>query len=570
VSAESAPSRVVAGADGAFEFEALAPGKVRVTATSPDFVAASENVEVGESGGSVELKMSPGASISALVVTPGGEPVPGAEVAIGPTGQPWSNTRSVSGADGRVRFAHLVPGRFSLTAGTAGRRSKPVDVTLEADQARDDLRIVMGGGATVVITVTGASPEERRQLSAGVGGRGYVAAQELPDGRWEARDVPPGRAQVYARTGNFDSPSARNVSKPVEVPEEGTLDVELMFEAGFTLTVHVVKDGQGVEGVMVWARAAAAGTATTGQGTTDASGSCRLVGLKAGKYEVSGYSQSNGAELPLQKVDLAGDQALEIVLPSGRLVGRVVASGTQQPLSNAVVTVKAAKADDSDMPTHRATTDDGGRFQFTGLESGSLTLTASRKSYVVETRTVTADPPEDLVIALARGDGLDVTGRDGLLGTPLSMLWLKVYDGAGADVLEAFPPLDSAGRGEIPSLKPGAYTIVAAGGSGYAPLTYEGVPVPGPALAVALTPGGTLDVDVAPERLKAGPLACVVTGPRGRLAFRMWANRGELQIYQAAVHLTNFPPVAGTLSCPGSPPVPFAVTEGGTTRIAVK
>ena len=86
VSAESAPARVVAGADGAFEFEALAPGKVRVTATSPDFVSASENVEVGESGASVELKMSAGASVSATVVTPGGEPVPGAEVAIAPGG----------------------------------------------------------------------------------------------------------------------------------------------------------------------------------------------------------------------------------------------------------------------------------------------------------------------------------------------------------------------------------------------------------------------------------------------------------------------------------------------------
>lgn len=570
VSAESASSRVVAGADGAFEFEALAPGKVRVTATFPDFVSASENVEVGESGGTVELKMSTGASVSAVVVTPGGEPVPGAEVAIAPGGQSWSNTRSVSGADGRVRFAHLVPGRFSLTAGSAGRRSKPVDVTLEADQARDDLRIMMGGGATVVITVTGASPEERRQLSAGVGGRGYVAAQELPDGRWEARDVPPGRAQVYARTGNFDSPAARNVSKPVEVPEEGTLDVELMFEAGFTLTVHVVRDGQGVEGVMVYARAALAGASTTGQGMTDATGTCRMPGLKAGSYRINAQSWSTSAQAPEQKVELSGDHTLEIVLPSGRLAGRVVASGSQQPLADATVSVKSMTADGSFGLRHDATTDDAGRFQLSGLESGSLTLTATRKGYVVETRNVTADPPEDLVVALTRGDGLDVTGRDGLLGTPLSTLGVKVYYGTGAEVLDTFSRLDSAGRGEIPSLKPGSYTIVAGGWSGYAPVTYEGVPVPGPALAVALTPGGTLDVDVAPEKLKAGPLACVVTGPRGRLAFRMWGNRGELQLYSSSVHLTNFPPVPGTLACPGSAPVPFTVTEGGTARIAVR
>lgn len=362
----------------------------------------------------------------------------------------------------------------------------------------------------------------------------------------------------------------RSVARPIDVPEEGVLDVELPFEAGVSLTVRVVKDGQGVEGVYVNARPAAADTATLGQGTTDASGSARLTGLKAGKYEVHAYAPSGGGEAPMQKVDLAGDQTLEIVLPSGRLAGRVVASGTQAPLGDAFVTVKAARTDASYQPTHTATTDDAGRFQFTGLEAGPLTLTATHKGYVVETRAVTADPPDDLVVALARGDGLDVTGRDGLLGTPLSTLWVKAYDGTGAEVLDTSTRLDSAGRGEVPSLKPGSYTIVAGGWSGYAPVTYEGVSVPGPTLAVALTPGGTLDVDVAPEKLRAGPLACVVTGPRGRLATRVWGNRGDLSLYSSFSHLTNFPPVSGTLSCPGSAPVPFTVTEGGTARIVVK
>ncbi|MBK9065166.1 MAG: carboxypeptidase regulatory-like domain-containing protein [Acidobacteria bacterium] len=572
VSADSAPARVTSDSDGAFELEGVMPGKVRVTATSPEFTAASETIEVGDAGGTVELKLSPGGTISAVVVSAGGEPVAGAEVTLVQAGQnSYGGSKSVAGPDGRVRFSHLVPGRFTLTAGSTGRRSKPVDVTLEADQARDDVRVVVGGGATVLVNVTGLSPEDRRQLSVMVTGAGsWAPAKELPDGRFEARDVAPGRGQAYARVASTGDPGGRSISRPLTVPEEGTVDVEIPFESGFTLTVRVVRDGKDVEGANVYARPALAEAATPGMGTTDPSGICRLTGLKAGSYSVNVFSFATSGTAPEQKIELTGDRSLEFALPSGRVAGRVVASGTRQPLGDARVSIKSMNADGTFGMTHDATTDDTGRFQLEGLEAGPLKLTAQRRGYVLETRSVTADGPEDLVIELARGDGLDVTGRDGLLGTPLGSLSVRVSDGVGAEVVSTYVRLDSAGRGEIPSLKPGSYSIVAIA-SGFAPSVHDGVPVPGPALAVALTPGGTLDIDVSADRLKTAPLKCVVNGPRGTpLAFHTWGNRGELSISMASIHLPNFPPVSGTLSCPGSAPIPFAVTEGGTTRIAVK
>jgi hypothetical protein len=77
-------------------------------------------------------------------------------------------------------------------------------------------------------------------------------------------------------------------------------------------------------------------------------------------------------------------------------------------------------------------------------------------------------------------------------------------------------------------------------------------------------------VDVAAERLKAGPLPCRVTGQRVPLVYRPWGNRGELSLANVSTHLTHFPAVAGLLSCAGTGPVPFMVREGGSTRIAVK
>src|ERR1017187_3848408 len=94
------------------------------------------------------------------------------------------------------------PGRYTLTAGIAGRYAKPVDLTLEADQAREDVRVVIGGGATVLATVTGLSPEERSQVTVFLDTKASrLNSKELPDGRFEVLDVAPGPTGVYARVG---------------------------------------------------------------------------------------------------------------------------------------------------------------------------------------------------------------------------------------------------------------------------------------------------------------------------------------------------------------------------------
>ncbi|MFI5181819.1 MAG: carboxypeptidase regulatory-like domain-containing protein [Thermoanaerobaculia bacterium] len=573
ITVESGSSRTTTDVDGAFTIEGLPAGKVRVTARNPDYAPTSEVAEVGEGGGAVELRLSPGASVSAVVVSAAGEPLPASQATLATQGQrSYGGTKAVTGPDGRVRFSHLSAGRYTMTAASAGRRSRPLDLTLEADQAREDVRVVVGGGPTVNVTVTGLTPEERRNVSVYIAGAGnsYADATALPDGRFEARDLVPGPAHVYAKAGPAFEPGGRYASRTLTVPEDGTVDVELPFEGGFSLTVRVVRDGQPFEGARVYADPLLRETGTPANGTTDAAGTCRLVGLKGGTYRVGAVSMTSSSLAPEQKIEVTADASLELDLPSGRLTGRVVASGSGRPLNDAHVTIRSESASGRVTLTHDATTDDTGRFEMTGLESGTLTLTAQRKDYVLETRSVAADSGSDVVIEMVRGDGLDVTGRDGLLGTPLGSLYVRILSGAGVDLAGMSVALDSQGRGEIPSLAPGSYTIVA-GATGLAPVAFDGVTVPGPALAITLTPGGTLDIDVSAERIKGSPLACLVTGPGGRpLPLRVWGKRGDLSISTTLVQLTTFPPVSGTLVCAGSAPVPFTVTEGGTTRLALR
>src|SRR5664280_1553909 len=570
VRAEGAPSGVTTETDGSFEIGGLAPGKVRVTARGSEYTPTTQVVEAGENAASIELKLSAGASVSAVVVSSGGEPQAGAQATLTQAGQDsFNGTKATAGPDGRLLFSHLAPGRFTLSAGIAGRYAKPVDLTLEADQARDDVRVVIGGGATVLATVTGLSPEERSQVTVYLDTNIYDGnAKELPDGRFEVLDVASGPAGVYARVGPSMDIGGKFVSRSVTIPEEGTIEVELPFEAGFTLTVHVQRDGQPVEGAWVHANPALPDNGTFGSATTDASGSCRLPGLKAGSFRVFVYSMATSSAAPEQKVDVNGDQTLEFNIPAGRLAGRVVASGSSQPLADVQITVTPANTSGLFM-SHSAMTDSTGQFQLSGLDAGPLSLTAQKKSYLVDTRTVSADAADDLVIEMTRGAGLDVTGQDGILGTPLGSFSAQVFDGSGTKLATSYVQLDSSGRGEIPSLKPGSYSIVA-NTSGYAPSAYDGVAVPGSGLTVTLTPGGILDIDVPAERLAAGPLACQVTAHGLPLAYRQWGKRGELSLRGASTHLTHFTAVAGLLSCPGTAPVPFMVTEGGSTRIAVK
>ena len=570
VRVEGAPSGATTDADGSFEIGGLPPGKVRVTARGSEYTPTTQVVEAGENAASVELKLSAGASVSAVVVSSGGEPQVGAQAMLTQAGQgSFSGTKATAGPDGRLLFSHLAPGRYTLTAGIAGRYAKPVDLTLEADQARDDVRVVIGGGATVLVTVTGLSPEERSQVSVHLDANVSLGnAKELPDGRFEVLDVASGPTGVYARVGLSMDFGGKSVSRSVTIPEDGTIEVELPFEAGFTLTVHVQRDGQPVEGAWVNARPAMPDNGTFGSATTDASGSCRLTGLKPGTFHVFVYSMATSSAAPEQKVDVNGDQTLEFNLPAGRLAGRVVTSGSSQPLADVQITVAPTNSGQSFM-SHSAMTDSTGQFQLSGLDAGPLSLTAQKKSYLVDTRTVSADAADDLVIEMTRGDGLDVTGQDGILGTPLGSFSARVFDGTGAQLAGSYVQLDSSGRGEIPSLKPGSYSIIV-NTSGYAPSAYDGVTVPGSGLTVILTPGGTLDIDVPAERLAVGPLSCQVTARGLPLAYRQWGKRGELSLASASTHLTNFPPVAGVLSCPGTAPVSFAVPEGGSTRIAVK
>ncbi len=559
-----------ADVDGVFEIEGVAPGKVQVSARHADYAAARETATVGEEGGSVELRLSAGGSVSAAVVSPSGEPVAGARATLSLAGG-GASQNAVAAADGRALFKHVPAGRYTLTAAEGGRASKAVEFALGEDESRDDLRAVLGGGATLRVTVSGLSPEERTRMSVGGGARHLRASEAGPDGRFELKDLAADSpVAVYVTVGQPGGPGdstsgMRSMHKIVQTPAAGgSLDVEIAFEPGLTLAVRVTRGGAGVE--RAWVSAVSDGQSGGASATTDANGSCRLAGLKAGKIRL--MASANGGPFSSTKTfDLSGDQSVEIEIPTGRIAGRVVAAGSGEPLDS--VTVSSSGVAGEDVSTS-GNTDSTGRFTLENVPAGPRKLTASLKGWMSDPKTVDAAEPGEIVVEMRRSEGLELRARDGLTGTPLARVSVRFQDGTGRTVASSSVALDGQGVGEAPVVPPGVYTVYL-GGSGYAPVRVDSAAVPGPAVAAALTPGGTLTVDVAAEKVAHGALDCRFTGRGGQpLAWSVYANPGEYRLSAPSAQLRNFPPVSGTLSCPGSAPIPFTVTEGGSARIAVK
>jgi hypothetical protein len=349
----------------------------------------------------------------------------------------------------------------------------------------------------------------------------------------------------------------------VSVPEgQGDVAAEITFDVGFSLSGTVTRGGQPVPDAFVAANLRGGG-GMSASSRTDASGGYHLEGLKEGDYNV----MTSGGGRP-QELHISGDATLDIVVPVARLAGVVVEAASKQPLAEAIVDA----ADESPAQTggprvmRGSATDSNGRFAIEDLEPKAYTLTARRAGFQYEKRQFTAAEAgsDELVIELQRGEGIGVQARDGIFGVPLRGLQARVLDASHTPVFTGNVELDSEGRGEIPSIKPGQYTAML-DASGYAPITVQ-VSVPAPLVSVAMTPGGNIEVHAGPAALAARS-AQLLDGNSMPYAFAIFAQPGRIDLNAPVRRVENVAPGRYTLSYAGAKPQSFTVAEGQTTVI---
>jgi protocatechuate 3,4-dioxygenase beta subunit len=138
-------------AEGRFAVRGLPAGPARVTVQHAKEAAAVEfDVPEAEPADELIVRLAPGATLSGVIVTQDGAPVPGASIMMTTAGLSTGVTADVQG---RFWIDGLPPGRLSLRAlpppqrrdGQPRSPGPPIEVTLTAGGHLSDVRLVLSG-----------------------------------------------------------------------------------------------------------------------------------------------------------------------------------------------------------------------------------------------------------------------------------------------------------------------------------------------------------------------------------------------------------------------------------------
>jgi large repetitive protein len=520
VGADAGDGEAATDAEGRYEIAGLAPGTYVLTASHPDWSEATARVELAEEPASADIRLSRGGSLGGAVLA-SGRPVAGAQVSLSAAGDtgarpgagfPGSGEQgALSDEGGRFRFDRLTPGRYTLAASLGGQSSPPVEAVLTGEGAQE-VQLVLGEGALVRGVVTGLPDAQLAGVNVGAQGRDFFATTRTGQGGvFEVAGVPEGMLTLRANAGDFMSGTRSAQATVTIAPGQAEATAEIVFEAGHRVDGRVTRGGRPVTDAMVQAMPEGGG-GRSASGRTDETGSFVLDGLGEGRHTLVASSLSGGA--PIRRtVDVTGDATVDLEAPPARLAGMVVETGSERPIGD--VQVRLEEAGEGMRFATVAATDSAGRFAFEDLEPKRYRVSFQKAAWQVETRELAAtEEGGESRVEMRRGEGIALEARDGLFGTPLRGLFVRVVEGSGAVAFAGSVALDGEGRGEVPSLKAGTYALRAES-SGYAPASLPSVSVPSGTLSLVLTPGGSLEIRVGPQTLLLSPRpAAAVRTPR--------------------------------------------------------
>jgi hypothetical protein len=557
-------------ADGQFQFDGLPDGRVTVTASHPDYLDASREVDPSKDS-TADLTLGTGASISGSVVgTDGRSGVPGALVQLneeGDSGGGFGGANSEStrtDGGGGFLFDHLAAGRYKVTASGNTGVSVAKEVVVAESQQMSGVLVQMATGALLHGTVSGLPAGQLGGVRVVASATNYSDATQTDDsGAYSLHDVPSGVVRVQATTSFL---SGRSTAKTVEIPDGSTdFQADIAFQGTSRLAGRVTRGDRPQSGLFVIAVPdPPRPNVGRSSGQTDDNGSYALEGLDDGNYQVTVNGQGVSYR---REFAVSGDTSGDIALPTISVTGTVTESGSGMPLEGVTVQAQTGRETQA-FAMKQGTSDSSGHYFIDDVDPGSYQLTARKADYQQKSQTVTVGGDNaQSDFALDRGTGLGIQAADGLTGLPLRGISVLAYAAGGTIAFSGTVSLDSSGRGELASLGPGAYALYVFS-NGYSPRSFPSVQVPSPTLGVALTPGGR--VEVRPTV----PIAGRIVDSSGAIyllsPFRL---DGSVHPAPPVTVWENFTPGSYQLlvaGAGGETSYPFNVVEGRTTTLEVK
>ncbi|MCA1579853.1 MAG: carboxypeptidase regulatory-like domain-containing protein [Acidobacteria bacterium] len=554
-------------ADGRFRFDGLPEGRVTLVADHPDYLETSRDVDP-EKDTNVDIALGTGGAISGTVVDRDGRtPMAGALVALneeGDAGMFGGGDSTRTDGSGVFSFEHLKAGRFKVSAQSAAGKSAPKEVILAENQRQDGVLIGMvAAGSTVRGTVSGLPRGKLGGLRVFANGKDYSDSTQTDDtGAFTLKDVPPGIVQFNVNTG---MPAGRAASKSAEIPDEGgEFPVQIVFEGSSRLAGRVTRADRPLEGLFISANAdppsPGAARATS---QTDEDGRFALEGLSDGTYQIS----VGGRGVSYRKaVSITGDTTADVVIPASTVSGTVTEEGSGAPLEGAMIQAESGK-ETAAVSMKTAVSDSLGHYEIDSVDPGSYQISARKAGYQQKTSTATVGADSSTAnFSLAKGSGISIRISDGVMGFPLHGVTVLAFGGSGGVAFQGSVSLDSSGKGEISSLGPGRYSIYFFS-DGYAPRALAAVDAPSPEVAIAMTPGGRVEVHTGVPgtgRLTDGSGAVYLLSP-----FRL---DGRVTAVPPASTWEHLAPGRYTLQMTGGGQgvYPFTIAEGQTTRLDLK
>jgi protocatechuate 3,4-dioxygenase beta subunit len=573
IGGEGEDNETATDAEGRYEIAGLAPGTWTVTASHPDWSEATASVELKEAPATADIRLGKGGSVGGTVLA-AGRPVAGAQVALSAAGDTGfragagmmggSEQSALSDEGGRFRFERLSPGRYTVGAALRDQSSAPAEAVVTGDDAQE-VQLVLSEGALIRGIVTGLPDALLAGVNVSAQGQDYFATtRTAAGGGFELAGAPEGVISLHANAGDFLTGS-RSASTTVAIgPGQMEAAAEIAFEQGFRVDGHVTRAGRPVSDAMVMAFPEG-GSRRSASGRTDEAGGYALEGLDEGRYTISADAQGGG---PIRRtVDVSGDTTVDLEAPPARLAGTVVEAESGRALGDVGVRIEDEGGEMRFVTM--ATTDSSGRFAFEDLEPQRYRVSFQKAAYQVETRELTAAEESDVRVELKRGEGIALEARDGIFATPLRGLFVRALDATGQAAFAGGVSLDSEGRGEVPSLKPGTYELRAES-SGYAPVRRPGVMVPSSAITLVLTPGGSLEIQVGPQTLALPEASARLVGADGLVY--MWSaftTDGKIRLTSPVRRIENVVPGRYTLEVEGGVRREFDIREGMPSVVAL-